>query len=80
MGSILTKIIIFFIVKNFTLLTYFDSFLIKEATQNFQIRLKQKTNITQKKKQNRFLALFDFVICLQLLMFLSDLTSQVTSD
>ena len=81
MGSILTKIIIFFIVKNFTPLTYFDSFLIKEATQNFQIRLKQKTNITQKKKQNRFLALFDFVICLlELLMFLSDLTSQVTSD
>ena len=68
MGSILTKIIIFFIVKNFTLLTYFDSFLIKEATQNFQIRLKQKTNNTKEKTE-----LFFSIIRLRYLLTITNM-------
>ena len=66
MGSILTKIIIFFIVKNFTLLTYSTVFLLKKLLRIFKYKIETENNT--KKKQNCFLALFDFVICLLLLI------------
>ena len=48
MGSILTKIIIFFIVKNFTLLTYSTVFLLKKLLRIFKYKIETENNTKEK--------------------------------